>query len=187
MLHPTCRFCDNLTISLNNNVRSDVIYFDFAKAFDSVNHDLILEKLKSLYKINGFLLGFIKAYLKDRKQLVVLGNCISPAMPVLSGVPQGSIIGPSLFVLFMNDISNGFSEGTNICMYADDTKIWRVVENDRNHLILLRDIDYLFDWSIRNKMNIHLSVRLSWSPITNYLLQIFFLIYNFIIPWVLMF
>ena len=148
-------FCDSLAISLNNNVRSDVIYFDFAKAFDSVNHDLILEKLKSLFNINGFLLGFLKAYLKDRKQSVVLGNCISLALPVLSGVPQGSIIGPSLFVLFLNDISIGLSNGTNICMYADDTKIWRVIENNNDHLILQKDIDYLFDWALRNKMKFH--------------------------------
>ena len=56
-------FCDSLSLSLNKNIRSDVIYFDFAKAFDSVNHDIILMKLKTIYSINGNLLAFISNYL----------------------------------------------------------------------------------------------------------------------------
>ena len=81
-------FCDSLSISLNDHLRSDVIYFDFAKAFDSVNHDLILEKLKHMYKINGFLLAFLKNYLRGRNQSVVIGNSKSSTQPVLSGVPR---------------------------------------------------------------------------------------------------
>ena len=148
-------FCDSLSISLNNNIRSDVIYFEFAKAFDSVNHDLILEKLKSLFNINGFLLGFFREYMRGREQSVVLGNSISSALPVLSGVPQGSIINPSLFVLFLNDISAGITQGTNISMYVDDTNIWRNIETERDHIALQKDIDYLFDWALRNKMRFH--------------------------------
>ena len=150
-------FCDSLAISLNKNIRSDVIYFDFAKAFDSVNHDLILKKLKSTFNIDGFMLGFLKNYLKDRKQSVVLGNSISSALPVLSGVPQGSIIGPSLFVLFINDIGSGLTDGTNVCLYADDTKIWREIVHENDHLILQKDIDYLMDWALCNKMTFHSS------------------------------
>ena len=148
-------FCDSLALSLNRNIRSDVVYFDFAKAFDSVSHDLILKKLKSFFNINGLLLGFIKNYLKDRKQSVVLDNSISSALPVISGVPQGSIIGPSLFVLFLNDIPAGLTEGTSISMYADDTKIWRIIEHENDHLILQNDIDYLTDWALRNQMKFH--------------------------------
>ena len=148
-------FCDSLHISLNSSIRSDVIYFDFAKAFDSVNHDLLLSKLKSLYSVDGLLLNFIKNYLKGRNQSVVIGGHISEQLPVLSGVPQGSIIGPTLFVLFMNDIVSVISHDTNILMYADDTKIWRQILSESDHETLQNDIDNLIDWSVRNKMKFH--------------------------------
>ena len=148
-------FCDSLHLSLNSNIRSDVIYFDFAKAFDSVNHDLILEKLKSVYSINGLLLSFIANYLKNRNQSVVIGGYLSGQLPVLSGVPQGSILGPTLFVMFLNDIVTVISPDTKILMYADDTKIWRQINCEYDHITLQKDIDSLFDWAIVNKMNFH--------------------------------
>ncbi len=150
-------FTDNLALALNNNLRSDVIYFDFAKAFDSVSHDLILHKLKNLYGIDGLMLRFIKSYLEGRQQQVVVGGAVSSTLPVHSGVPQGSILGPLLFVLFINDMFSCVSEGTNIALYADDTKIWRIIDYFDDHFILQRDIDNLFAWSVKNKMNFHLS------------------------------
>ena len=148
-------FCDSLALSLNNNIRSDVIYFDFAKAFDSVNHDIILKKLKSIYSIDSFLLRFITTYLKGRTQSVAVGGSVSSKLPVLSGVPQGSILGPTIFVLFLNDIVSGIHDGTNILMYADDTKIWRQMDSYDDHITLQLDIDYLHDWSLNNKMKFH--------------------------------
>ena len=141
------QFCDSLSLSLNKNIRSDVIYFDFAKAFDSVNHDLILQKLKCFYGINGKLLAFIRNYLKDRWQAVVVDGLVSSSLRVLSGVPQGSILGPSLFVLFINDISIGLSPGTNIMLYADDTKIWREMNDENDFHTMQKDIDYLLGLS----------------------------------------
>ena len=148
-------YCDSLSLSLNENIRTDVIYFDFAKAFDSVNHDIILKKLQTQFGINGFLLGYIRNYLIGRSQTVVLGNHTSSTRPVTSGVPQGSILGPTLFVLFLNDITQGLSDNTNISMYADDTKIWREILSEYDHNILQKDIDYLMDWAFRNCMNFH--------------------------------
>ena len=69
--------CDSLALSLNDNIRTDVIYFDFAKAFDSVNHDLILYKLKNKFGIDGRLLKFIADYLRDRQQQVLISGKLS--------------------------------------------------------------------------------------------------------------
>ena len=150
-------FCDSLNVSLNKNIKSDVIYFDFAKAFDSVSHDIILQKLQTQFGIDGLLLNFVKEYLKNRKQNVVIGNSNSSMVLVKSGVPQGSILGPLLFVLFINDITDCISTGTNIRMYADDTKIWREIHVNEDHLILQNDINALLDWAVRNCMNFSLA------------------------------
>ena len=148
-------FCENLALNLNNNLRTDIIYFDFAKAFDSVNHDRILYKLKHNFGIDGLLLQFICNYLKDRKQSVVLGNYKSSSKDVLSGVPQGSIIGPLLFVLFINDIFEVVSEDTSISLYADDTKICKTIRSKLDMDQLQLDIDNLNTWAITNLMKFH--------------------------------
>ena len=146
---------DSINIALHNNVGSDIIYFDFQKAFDTVNHDLILMKLKNQFDINGYLLRFISSYLKDRTQRVILENSYSTFKPVNSGVPQGSILGPILFLLFVNDIADGINDETNISQYADDTKLWRAMYSERDCEILQSDIDKLNNWCHENNMKLH--------------------------------
>ena len=87
----------------------------------------ILHKLKHKYNIDGLMLNFIRSYLQDRLQRVVIHGSFSDTVSVNSGVPQGSILGPLLFVLllFINNIYKQISPGTSIALYADDTKIWR--------------------------------------------------------------
>ena len=150
-------YCNSLSLSLNENLCTDVVYLDFAKAFDSVNHDIILSKLKHQYNIDGALLKFIAKYLKDRKQRVVVENEFSSIRNVLSGVPQGSIIGPLLFVLFINDITTCLSLGTNIAIYADDNKIWQKISMNVDHEILQTDINKLHEWSVANKMKFNIA------------------------------
>ena len=104
------------------------MYFDFAKAFDSVNHDIILDKLKSQYGIDSLLLEFFVEYLQNRFQRVVVNGRFSSQLPVQSGVPQGSILGPVLFVLFINDITANINPDSGICLSADDTKLYRLIE-----------------------------------------------------------
>ena len=150
-------FVDNVVVSLNDSktLSTDVVYFDFAKAFDSVNHDIILAKLKYSYNIDGRFLKFIRSYLKGREQAVVVDSHTSSSKPVLSGVPQGSILGPILFVLFINDLPNGLNHGTNITLYADDTKIWRPIKSFLDHTKLQADVNYLNTWATQNKMKFH--------------------------------
>ena len=148
-------YLESLCLSINANIRTDVVYFDFAKAFDSVNHDIILHKLKTHFGINGTLLKFIMNYLKDRKQRVVIGGTQSDFTIVQSGVPQGSILGPLFFVIFINDMFEHVSDGTEIALYADDTKIWRKIISWSDHEIFQNDIDALQNWADNNKMKFH--------------------------------
>ena len=148
-------FTYDLALGLNNKSKIDVIYFDFAKAFDSVSHDLILRKLKDSFGINGLMLRFIKSYLQGRQQEVVIGGVKSGVLPVKSGVPQGSILGPLLFVIFINDMFECISDGTKIALYADDTKIWREINYSIDNFTLQCDIDKLSEWAHCNKMKFH--------------------------------
>ena len=145
-------FTDNVVLSINDTrtLSTDVVYFYFSKA-----NDLILDKLKNSYFIDGRLLKFLKNYLCEREERVVLDGVKSSSKPVLSGVPQGSISRPLLFVLFINDLHEGISTDTHIALYADDTKIWRSIKNEQDIVQLQRDINILYFWSHNNKMKFH--------------------------------
>ena len=130
------------------------IFLDFIVK-NCPNHDLILTKLKNNFKIEGRLLKFKANYLRDRRQRVVLDNAFSEYQAVSSGVLQGSILGPLLFVVFINDINTVISPGTNICLYADDTKIWREMHTVNDCTILQNDIDALDIWCKRNQLRFH--------------------------------
>ena len=101
------------------------------------------------------MLKLLANYLFERKQRVVLGDVNSKEHEVTSGVPQGSILGPLLFVLFINDLHECVSSGTNIALYADDTKIWCTINSEEDCIILQNDINSLYEWSVINKMNFH--------------------------------
>ena len=148
-------FTESIARSLHEKIGTDVIYFDFAKAFYTVSHDLILQKLKVQYKIDGTLLKFFANYLQGRKQQVIIDNAVSNSVNVLSGLPQGSTLGPLLFVLFINDIYETIDAETNIELYTDDTKIWREIKSESDCNFLQKDIDALYAWSRNNKMSFH--------------------------------
>ena len=149
-------FTESIARSLHEKIGTDVIYFDFAKAFDTVSHDLYFTEAEStIQKLTETLLKLFVNYLQGRKQQVIINNAVSNSIDVLSGVPQGSILGPLFFVLFINDIYENIEANTNIALYADDTKIWREINSNNDCNILQKDIDTLYTWSKNNKMTFH--------------------------------
>ena len=124
----------------------DVVYVDFQKAFDSVPHHRLLRKLHS-YGISGNLLRWITAFLSGRKQEVVLNGYHSGLISVTSGVPQGSVLGPLLFIIYINDLPSAVSSSTK--MFADDTKMYRNVASASGSTALQTDVDALAGWSDR--------------------------------------
>ena len=114
----------------------DPIYFDFAKAFDTVPHRRLLGKL-SCYGISGDIINWIKAFLLGRSQVVRVNGEKSEETAVLSGIPQGSVLGPLLFVVYINDLPE--SVKSNIFLFADDTKILKQITSKEDALDLQSD------------------------------------------------
>ena len=132
---------EDLTRLIDDKQNVDMIYFDFKKAFDTVPHNRLLTKLE-YYGITGNILSWIENFLSDRKQMVKVGSKFSDSINVTSGIPQGSILGPILFTIFINDLPN---EVESFCkIFADDTKIYNVTSESKR---LQDDINAMILWS----------------------------------------
>ena len=140
-------YLDTLTRLVNEGHNVDVIYLDFAKAFDKVSHLRLLQKLEA-HGISGKVLSWVGNWLSNRLQRVVLNGFTSDWSPVSSGVPQGSVLGPICFVIFINNLDevltiiDGF-----VSKFADDTKYLRIIHNDEDHMKMQSDIDKLLKWA----------------------------------------
>ena len=127
-----------------NNV--DVVYIDFSKAFDSIVFSKLLFKLQNC-GISGRLLSWLSSFIHGRSQCVVLENCFSSSRYVLSGVPQGSVLGPILFLVFINDVASICCGETTVELFADDLKLYSVYNSTDNSANLQHSIDKLVEWS----------------------------------------
>ena len=125
----------------------DAVFLDFSKAFDRVRHDLLLHKLQN-FGVTGDCLSWIKSFLSGRKISVKVNGVLSPPFDINMGVPQGSVLGPRLFLVFINDILSDID--SNLLLFADDLKIWRHVTSPTDCVDLQNDLDKLFYWSVMN-------------------------------------
>ena len=110
------------THSMENKNITDCVYIDYQKAFDKVLHGRLLTKLKA-YNLSSEVINWIKEYLTDRSQCVEVNGKASEWLPVTSGIPQGNVLGPLLFLIYINDLHDNII--SDVYMYADDIKLYR--------------------------------------------------------------
>ena len=133
-------------------------FVDFKKAFDSKLHSHLLQKLHRQFRIDGQLYAWIKNYLLDRKQFTVINDKESSKMQVRCGVPQGSVLRPTLFTLFTNDLSSSIISRDYIeFIYADNTTVFCIASTEDAACNLLnRALEELFTWARLSKSRLAL-------------------------------
>ncbi|CAH8605723.1 unnamed protein product [Dicrocoelium dendriticum] len=140
---------DSWTTAADSGQETHVIFLDFAKAFDKVDHKILLRKLSS-YGVSGDLMDWIRNYLQNRTFQVRVDGALSPRILATSGVPQGSVLGPHLFLAFIDDVTPQVE--SSLLLYADDAKLWRTINLPDDAHALQTDLDRLNQWSIENNL-----------------------------------
>ena len=136
------------------NLQVDAAILDFSKAFDKVPHSRLLYKL-NYYGIRRDVLHWLESFLNGRTQQVIVEGCKSPTCDVTSGVPQGSVLGPVLFLVYINDIISNIQ--SEIRLFADDVFIYKTIKTTNDHQILQNDLNLLIKWSTDWKMDFNIS------------------------------
>jgi hypothetical protein len=139
-------FLETLTSEQDQGLAIDVVYLDFAKAFDKVPHRRLLEKFRA-HSIEGKVLDWIEDWLAGRKQRTVLNGATSDWSDVWSGVPQGSVLGPLAFIIYINDIDLVCMMIKLLKKFADDTKAANTIRTDQDVKDLQLCLDNLVDWA----------------------------------------
>ena len=148
------QMCDVFFDNMDNGKLSGVIFLDIRKAFDSIDHNILFEKLKS-YGVSEMELTWFQSYLTARHQQCFANGFLSTQSQIICGIPQGSILGPLLFLIYINDLPNCLSS-TTPCLYADDTQIFTSsydaleITNSLNS-----DLENISDWLTVNKLQSH--------------------------------
>ena len=144
---------NNLVESIDQTSQTDVIYTDFNKVFDSVPHHLLIHKLKS-YNCSNKLQTLIANYLSNRKLKITLKNEESYMFTTKSGVPQGSILGPLLFLLYINDITCNIN--CKALLFADDLKLYKEINSLNDALNLQDNLNKLANWCYNWKLSLNM-------------------------------
>lgn len=160
-------FTDYCTSQLESGYQIDTIYTDFSKAFDKISHVILLKKLWSM-GIHSTFHKWLSSYLQNRICVVKIDSYESMPYVQLSGVPQGSVLGPLLFNLFVNDISSCF-ENSQFLLYADDLKVFSKIKCLSHAMSLQKDINNLNNWCSENNLyfNLDKCVHVSYSRARN--------------------
>lgn len=150
-------FADFALNAMEGGNQIDVLYTDFLKAFDRVVHRILIRKLMN-FELHSNVIKWIWSYLRNRKLRVVIGGYSSSSFDTNSGVPQGSHLGPTLFTMFIDDLAQeSTSRGVFVLLFADDTKIFSIVNNARDAAIFQSSIDRLHAWCIQNELQLNVS------------------------------
>ena len=144
---------DTILRNFLENNSTDSIYLDYAKAFDKVDHTLLLEKLYS-YGIRGKIHAWLTSYLRNRIQTVVINGVKSYPATVQSGVPQGTVLGPVLFILYLNDLTKCIKH-SYVSSFADDTRLLKEIQTTLDVDLLQTDLNESIRWSAENNMSLH--------------------------------
>lgn len=145
-------FYNDLVSEIDLGGQTDCIFLDFSKAFDTVSHPLLLEKLR-IFNIDERIFNWIENYLSQRRQCVVLNGTKSEFLEVTSGVPQGSVLGPLLFIIFINDINKDIS--SSIRLFADDCVVYRKIQKEHDVLELQADLARIHQWCLKWQMKLN--------------------------------
>jgi len=153
--HAILDIINRIQSNMNKKLYTCGVFIDLSKAFDTVDHEILLWKLDQ-YGIRGIVNSWFSSYLKGRFQTTEIENIVSDRQEMLCGVPQGSVLGPLLFLIYVNDICNS-SKILNFFLFADDTNL---LYSDRNLMrlesILNDELDNVSDWLIANKLTLNL-------------------------------
>ena len=141
--------------NLDKGLQTDVVFMDIAKAFDTIKHYKMLQKLRE-YGFFGSVLLWFKNYLCGSSQRVTVHRATSQSLPITSGVPQEPLLSPFLFSIYINDLPNNLSS-TGVGLFADDTKLYKAVQNPSVALVLQEDIQSLHSWSEKNRLRSNIS------------------------------
>ena len=142
---------DKIISLMEAGLNVDSVYLDFSKAFDKVDHQIVLAKLSHI-GIRGKLLLWIESFLTSRTQYVIVNGVLSNQCPVVSGVPQGSVLGPLLFLVLLSDIDSNIISSF-LASFADDTRIWKGVAGVNDASALQRDLEIVYQWAEDNNMS----------------------------------
>ena len=149
------QMCDNLLKNMDSGQINCIVFLDVRKAFDSINHEVLIDKMRNFIGVTGNQLRWFESYLNNRVQQCLINGQLSSPKKIICGVPQGSILGPLLFLLHINDMPDSLSHLTP-SLYADDTEIY-ASSNDCADLVdkVNIDLENIRKWMIQNKHQIH--------------------------------